>query len=625
MVQVSQHAGLTREAAGGGVVAGKLEDHVLQLLGDVIHEEGGAGGAAAAAETHREPAAHHRTARRLQRIHHRDGDGGLGQGRRLDRAETLEDILHGCRAVQLVRTGGGRDQRDDRLGQLRADLGGVQRLAGVDTIDHLGQVRARRLAGEYQIGEGAESVDVERDRRGLLAAAQQLRGKVGPLVLLHPAGHVRDPARERGHGGTGGGPRRRRRRLAARPPVPDADLRCAVVSDNPDAERAERPVGEPAAVGVGQHLRDLAQEREPVGEGEAGGIRPDVGVEGLRGGVMLEDEGGPEVGADHVEGALDPGVPDAAGEREFALRAAFELRAVLGRGTTRQLEDPDAAGKAGHVRMLGLDVMPASALREVFRRGDRVLADLADQGRGDEAGRLDERGDLAGVAGFDEVFGVPWRGGEEAGEVRLLGEAGHVVTVQGEDAGTGDARQVDLGVPAVQDHLRTDERDHTLGLGRGDRPEQRREPFGLLVREDVRVALEHRRAARCGDKLEALLVARDAAVPALQFEDENPHPTDQEHIDLGGVPVRVDEGEVRPGVGDTVVGKQLTDAVQCLRLRRRGRLAEAHPPVRRRLHASPDSCVVCLIHPYMSAHRRPCGCVRWLHPATLLPRVPWSR
>ena len=255
--------------------------------------------------------------------------------------------------------------------------------------------------------------------------------------------------------------------------------------------------------------------------------------------------------------------------------------------------------------MGGQVVLPTLARRDRVRRGQHVPAHRAGLRAGPDPRRGDQRRDLLRLFCRDLMPRVVRRGGQEPGHARRVLQAGHVVPVQGQQVGGGDLIQLHHRVPAVQHHRRLHERHHPLSPPWGRLLQQARQTLGLVVRQEVRVAFVARWEMLGELNRPVLLVPRDRAVPALQLHHKEAHRGQQQDVHLGRTAVRVQESQVRPRPRDAIIREQVTERLQGRRLRRRRRLAETHPPLRRQRHTTPALC---------SGTSPTCGLARANHP-----------
>lgn len=205
-------------------------------------------------------------------------------------------------------------------------------------------------------GDGPEREDVH-VRPGGDVRAHGLGGQIDLARLLDIALEMLGAGGAR-RGGAGGG--------LAGGGVPahhlESGQRGIGVADQ-DGLGGECAVIEPAAVGVVEHLGELAEQRETQIHAEP--IRPvtqeEVEPHGL--GVVLEDQGGAELGLLEVVQPHDARMGDAFQDLKLAQRRPDEVAAVLLAAAAGERIDADAPLHAG-AHMDPFEILPAIALGE---------------------------------------------------------------------------------------------------------------------------------------------------------------------------------------------------------------------------------------------------------------------
>ena len=235
-------------------------------------------------------------------------------------------------------------------------------------------------------------------------------------------------------------------------------------------------------VRVRHRLGHLAEQRELVGERNLAGLVGEPQVEPLEPLVHRVDEADAEVVLDHVLGAEQPFVREAAHDAELVLGDPPHLRPLGGGGTGRGDEEPDPRLARRRDPVEGRPVLPAVPLaEEVLVDHPRAGLALAAQHDADPLHQLDDRlvttrrERLVRCRGLKQPFGDP----RQAGLI--------VPVVESEQVGTRGQRQLAPEPGMMQEHALLHERYFPAGI--------RDVVTGLLRPADAALPAACRRAA----------------------------------------------------------------------------------------------------------------------------------
>jgi hypothetical protein len=278
-------------------------------------------------------------------------------------------------------------------------VGDAQPMAGPQAFGQLQAGGRRGLAGKQVVGDGAQREDVH-VRAGGDVGPQGLRGQIDLAGLLDVVLDV--PRAEGAQQGRPGG------RLA-RGGLPVHHLQGRggrLGSLDQDVLGGEGTMVEAPAMGVLEHLGQLAEhlQAQVDAEGRAPLAQEEVEPDGA--GVELEDERGPKLRLLEVVDLDDAGVRDPFQDLELAQGGLLEVRACLFRGPPGKGIDADAAVDAG-AEVRPIEVLPAFSLGEQALQ--LVVADPAGAVGGADAGLPDGLDDGPGEGTVDEdgVRAVP--------------------------------------------------------------------------------------------------------------------------------------------------------------------------------------------------------------------------
>ena len=428
------------------------------------------------------------------------------------------------------------------------------------------------------VGDGPEGEDVEVFAEGV-AGEEDVGGHVrGGWVVDEVADVRRCRHGGRGSGRTAAG--RSQRSPVAGLPIEDLEAGAGGVGiDDEDAPRGEGAVDDALLMGIGHHLGELADEVDARGEGEVAVALLEEVIEANRGGIVLEDHGGPELMAGALHGPEDARVLERLDELKLPDRGPLVGAALLLGGVGADRIDADPALRVGEEDVPGLPVLIAVPLVDLLL--EEVVAHLPLPVRLADARLLDRPG--------DDLSG----GAIELGPAGEAVEAGAVAAAEGgEDPGVGAAAvggvavaEADAepgGVGQVAFQIGGGEEDERLDKRHPSPPLRSRlvvEELGELLSLEV-------------DELEGIVggaepavgfpgpgagVAGDAAGAALDLDQKEAERSVDEEIDLVDRAIEGEKLKQRPGPPGLVAGKALADEIEGVALPGIGRLGEARP------------------------------------------------
>ena len=332
-------------------------------------------------------------------------------------------------------------------------------------------------------------------------------------------------------------------------------------------------------MGVGHHLGELADEVDARGEGEVTVALLKEVVEADRGGVVLEDDGGPELMAGALHGPEDARVLKRLDELKLPDRGTLVGAALLLGGIGADRIDADAALRVGEEDMPRLPVLVAIPLVDLLL--EEVVAHLPLPVRLTDPRLFDRPGDdlsggaieLGPAGEAIEAGAVAAAEGSEDPRVGAAAVGG--VTVAEADAEPGGVGQVALQVGGGEEDERLDERHTSPPLRSRLMIEEVGELLGFEVDELERIVGGAEPAV--GFPGPGAGVAGDAAGAALDLDEEEAEGGVDEEIDLVDRAIEGEKFKQRPGPPGLMAGKSLADEIEGVALPGIGRLGEARP------------------------------------------------